>query len=614
MKKFTTTFFSVLFILAATNLFSATMRPNMLFSAKLDGAQQTPSLAVNGTGVAGLMLNATRDTLCINMSFAGLSGTPTGIHIHNGATGVSGAVVLDLTAYISGNRLIATITGSNLTASLKSNMLKGLTYLNVHTSANPGGEIRGQIWLESDWAFVGAMDGAQSTPSVATTANGYAVFNLSKHQGTVKFYVVTNGLSGSISSAHIHMGAVGVSGAVIQDLSSFITGNVLTGAFTPSAGVIAALQAGTAYINIHTSANPGGEIRGQLKMDDKISFDAWMDGAQQVPPLVTTAKGLSSLKLNTTMDTLWYKVYGSGLSGSITAAHIHNGAVGVAGGVAVAFGTPTNNWVGGIITGTDLTTTLINNMLKGLTYVNIHTAANPNGEVRGQIWRVMREGYSISMDGTQQNPVVVTQASGAGIVSVNRDWDNAHYMVVASGATATSIHFHKAIVGVSGAVVDDISTVYTNYGAFGYWKSTDTSPFSAFTTVLANALDADSLYINLHTSGNPNGEIRGQVLHGQKCYAVVSRIEQLQGISVNDVVVYPNPAKNNFNVYITSLNGEKVTVNVCDVLGKVVFTEKYAVNGGQNTLNIELKNQNAGMYFVKISNSGEEIIKKIILE
>ncbi len=600
-------------MLTTFNMFSVKMRSYMLLSARMDNASEVPAVVgLSGKGITSFLLNSTRDTMCVNMTFSNLTGTPTGIHIHNGAFGVNGGVAVDLSSYILGNRLSATITGTVLSTLLKSNMLKGLTYVNVHTAANPGGEIRGQIILESDLAFTGGLDGAQATPSVATGANGYAVFNLAKHQGTVKFYVVVNGLSGAITSAHLHFGAVGVAGGVAQDLSTFISGNTITGVFTPSAGVTASLTAGSIYINIHTTANPGGEIRGQLKMDDKIAFDSWMDGAQATPSVATAAKGLTSLKLNTTMDTLWYYMYTNGLSGAITSSHLHNGAVGVAGGVAAAFGAAVGNMVSGTITGAALTTTFINNLLMGIIYVNVHTAANAGGEIRGQVYRVMREGYTFSMDGLQQNPGVTSVAKGSGMVSINRDNDNAHYMLQTNGVPSfTSIHFHKGAVAQNGGVINDITSIYANGGAYGYWKSTDATPF---TMTSANTIDNDSAYVNVHTTGNPGGEIRGQVYKGFKCYSLTVGIPTINGITSNGVSIYPNPANNNFNVSFGTETSENVNITVYDMIGKLVVSSALSSHVGENIIRMDMKNSPAGMYFVKVSNGKQDVIKKLIVE
>ena len=614
MRKFTQKILVAAVTLASTTLLAAppvTMRSHMLLSARMDGAQQTPSVSGSGTGISSFVLNSTRDTLCINATFANLTGPATGIHIHSGALGASGAVLVDLTSNIVGNRVSATITGTILTALLKSNMLKGLTYLNLHTAANPGGEIRGQIYLESDVAYTGGLDGAQSVPSVSTAANGYAVFNMAKHQGTVKFYVVVNGLSGAITSAHLHFGAAGVAGGVAQDLSTFVSGNTISGAFTPSAGVTASLNAGSIYINVHTTANPGGEIRGQLKMDDKIGFDAWFDGAQSTPTIATGAKGVASFKLNTTFDTLWFAVNTNSLSGAISSAHLHNGALGVAGSVALDMSPGiSGNKITGFATGTVITTALINNMLTGNIYANIHTAANPGGEIRGQVYRVMREGFTYSMDGTQQSPAVVTNAKGSGIVSINRDQDNAHFMLVTAGASVTSIHFHKAIAGAAGPVIDDLTTFYSNYGAFGYWKSTDASPF---TIANSTQFNSDSVYVNAHTAANPGGEIRGQVKKGFNCYTIAVGINE-QNISENGISIYPNPAKGSVNIMLAAYSNENVNVIVMDLVGKIISSNSYNCQVGENKMNVDLKNATAGMYFIKISNGKNVISKKLIVE
>lgn len=589
-----------------------TMRPNMLMTARMDGAQEVPSLTNNATGITSFLLNSTRDTLCINGTFNGLSGPQGGAHIHSGAAGTTGGVLLDLSPYVVGNRISATITGTALSASLKSTMLKGLTYINIHTTANAGGELRGQIILESDAAYVGALDGAQEVPAVTTTANGYAVFNVAKHGGTVNFYVVANGLSGAITAAHLHTGAVGVAGGVAQDLTTFISGNTLVGSFTPSAGVVASLQAGNIYLNIHTAANGGGEIRAQLKKDDKIAFDAWLSGAQEVPAVTTTAKGVASLRLNTTMDSLFYWVYTNGLSGAATAAHLHNGAVGVAGGVAATLANATGNIITGTITGASLTSVLVNNMLSGNVYVNIHTATNGGGEIRGQVYRVMREGFTFSMDGAQEVPAVTTTGKGSGIVSIDRNQDNAHIMLVtAVSASVTAIHLHNGLVGVAGGVAYDLSPSYSNNGAFLYWKSTDAT---AFTTTSSTNFNANAIYVNAHTAANAGGEIRGQVNSGFVCNSISVGINEQALSSENGISIYPNPAKNAATISYTGYSNENLTVSVIDVVGKTILNTTYNSIVGENKIALDLKNAYTGMYFVKISNGKNTVTKKIIVE
>src|SRR5215204_4800699 len=121
------------------------LRDHLLFSAKLEGAQETPPVTTSATGVASLVLNRTRDTIFVNVSVAGLSGAITGAHIHEGLPGVAGPIVVNLMPFLSGNKIMGIITGADLTQTTIAKYLNGQYYVNVHTAANPNGEIRGQI-------------------------------------------------------------------------------------------------------------------------------------------------------------------------------------------------------------------------------------------------------------------------------------------------------------------------------------------------------------------------------------------------------------------------------------------------------------------------------------
>ena len=368
MKKrqlLSSTLFAMLF---AFNANANHLKDNLLVTAKLNGAQEVPSITTNAQGVGSFMINATRDTVCINISVTGLSGAITGIHIHDGLAGINGGVFKDLTPFVSGNKITAKLTGADASAANISKFLSGKFYVNVHTTANPNGEIRGQLYLETDWSFSVMMNGSQETPSVTTTAYGVGVFNLSKDLSKINFNVITQGLNGTTSGAHLHYGAPGASGGVAVDLSSNVNGNVISGVIAnPTTMLIDSMMAGRIYFNVHNAANAGGEIRSQLKNSKQyLYFDASIDGSQEVPSIPTMAKGSSTIKMNTTFDTLWYDVAIDGLSGVITGAHFHNAIKGVNGGVEFDMSPDImGNRVMGKITGAALTKTLVNKFLRG---------------------------------------------------------------------------------------------------------------------------------------------------------------------------------------------------------------------------------------------------------
>lgn len=601
------------FALVAVTSFAGHLQDNLLFSAKLNGAQQTPAVATSALGVGSFMLNNMRDELCINVAVNGLSGPITSAHIHEGAMGVGGGVLLDLSAGINGNQIMLTISGTDLTGDIISKMINGITYLNIHTAANPNGEIRGQIMLETDHGIVAMADGMQEVPMVMTSAYGLGVFTLSKDQTMINYQFIAQNLSGAITGAHLHMGAMGVNGAVVQDLSGDIMGNVISGSFMPSAALVTAIMNGEIYINAHTAMNPSGEIRGQLMMNMGLPFDAMLTGGQQVPAVVTSAKGVATFTLNSMLNEITYSIVSDGLSGAITSAHIHAGAIGTAGGVLVDLSSGINgNRIMGTITGATVTNDLINAMLKGETYINVHTAANPGGEIRGQIYRLAREGYTSALDGMQEVPAVATTAYGAGIVSVNRDQNNLHYMFVVGGLSSalSGAHFHNAAAGASGGVLFDLTGSFagmtTNDAAFGYLTSMDATPFTTTESVLFRN---NQVYLNVHNMQNMNGEIRGQINRGQVCYTMIVGVDELN--NELNVEVYPNPFVDQIQIKGEDME-ETISVQLVDLTGKVIASE--LVSTVNKTITLNTAAIQPGTYFIQLSNGSEVLSTKQVVK
>ena len=618
MRRISTQLMMIAFVCLTLNAHATHLSANLLLSARLDGAQEVPAVTTDAMGVASFTLNPTRDTMCVNISVNGLSGPVTGAHVHEGAPGVSGGIVTDLTPYVVNNRIAATLTGSDITPAMIAKYLNGEFYVNVHTAANPNGEIRGQLMLESDHGFTADLNGAQEVPPVTTTAYGLGVFTLSQDQGMLQFHVIVQGLSGAITGAHLHTGAPGVAGGIVEDLGPFMNGNVITGEVDPSA-YLSDLLAGDIYINVHTAANPNGEIRGQLVMGRHLVYDAMLDGAQEVPSVTTNAEAVASVMLNATMDTMWYDVVADGdeLSGAITGAHFHNAAFGQAGAVEIDLTDSINgNRIKGMVTGTALTDAVINKFLTGDMYINLHTAANPNGEIRGQVYRLAREGYTFSMDGAQEVPAVSTPAKGSGFVSIGRDQDNAHYMFVYSGLSGanTGAHFHTGEPGETGPVLFDltgsVSEVSTGNGfAEGYLKATDATPF---TTASSSLFGKDSIYINVHTMANPNGEIRGDILRGTSCFQIGIGIAENNNNVTGSLELFPNPASEIITLTFASSSAPTTLLTVYDVTGNVILSETLNTAPGKNVYRLHLKNLNTGMYFIRVNNGTQEAVKRFV--
>jgi hypothetical protein len=115
----------------------------------------------------------------------------------------------------------------------------------------------------------------------------------------------------------------------------------------------------------------------------RINFHATLDGASEVPPKTTKGIGDCLATLDTAAKTLTYTVTFENLTGPATMGHFHGpAAVGVNAGIIVPFKTPVESPVSGTAT---LTDAQIKDLMAGKWYVNVHTAANPAGEIRGQM-------------------------------------------------------------------------------------------------------------------------------------------------------------------------------------------------------------------------------------
>jgi len=108
-----------------------------------------------------------------------------------------------------------------------------------------------------------------------------------------------------------------------------------------------------------------------------------LDGKSAVPPNTSAGTGTADLDYDAPSKKLTWKITYSGLSGPATAAHFHGpAAAGANAGVAVAIPNATASPAEGSATLTDAQAA---DLAAGKYYINVHTAANPGGEIRGQV-------------------------------------------------------------------------------------------------------------------------------------------------------------------------------------------------------------------------------------
>ncbi len=137
----------------------------------------------------------------------------------------------------------------------------------------------------------------------------------------------------------------------------------------------------TLVAGVTTVALAGCGMMGMMK-SNTASFSGVMNGASEVPPNMTRGSGTAEAWLDKGTNVLKYKITYTGLSGPATASHFHGPAVaGANAGVVVPFLNPASPIEGQAT----LTPAQVADLMAGKWYANVHTAAHPGGEIRGQM-------------------------------------------------------------------------------------------------------------------------------------------------------------------------------------------------------------------------------------
>lgn len=243
------------------------------------------------------------------------------------------------------------------------------------------------------------MTGSQERPN-PTTSPGWGNATVSFTDAThaaINVAIAVRGLTTPINGAHIHEKASGSDvGNIVVGFTptATFTNGKLTGTFPIPSDVAGRLLAnpGNFYMNVHTTQNPGGEIRGDLTpvSGQFVTFAGEMRGANEAPtPTTSNAVGAYFITVDVFNKTLTWDVQSN--VANPTLAHIHPGAAGTANSPLITFASGASAFTNGRTSGTTSIASLSDTQLNDLItnpqnyYVNVHSSANPGGEIRGQM-------------------------------------------------------------------------------------------------------------------------------------------------------------------------------------------------------------------------------------
>jgi hypothetical protein len=260
---------------------------------------------------------------------------------------------------------------------------------------------------------------------------------------------------------------------------------------------VADIVNGMAYANIHTANNPGGEIRGQIV---PLHVPVLLNGASEVPAVQTSASASALFTL--VGSELFYSVTFSGLSGPAIGAHIHGPADSTHNAnVIIPFSPPAaaSGTFSGSVT---LDRTNLAYLLAGQTYINIHTATNAGGEIRGQIYPIQ---LSATLNGASEVPPTASPGSGTASFSLVPSALNYTLTFTNILSPATGAHIHAP------ADTTHNANVIIPFAPPSATAATISGTASLDSQQLLDLISGLS-YVNVHSTNYPNGEIRGQLV------------------------------------------------------------------------------------------------------
>ncbi|PYQ26359.1 MAG: hypothetical protein DMF56_24715 [Acidobacteria bacterium] len=400
-------------------------------------------------------------------------------HVHRAPFGQNGPVVFTFASAAS------PFSGNvPMTPRLVADFAATFLYVDVHgtggSESTTTGEIRGQIGAPPSGPTTGTIHIVKTTSPAGGTGFNFTD-NVPASPGTFTLndgqtHTFTNVAPGTYTITELLPAGYSVTDIHCDDPGS--TGNPFDRKATIN------LQAGAAVTcTFHNLRSFNSKI---------FVFD--LSGANEVPPVPTTDRGGCMGQFDSATSS--FSLVCTHNVADATVMHIHRGAAGVNGPILFDLGDPLSpveaTWTG-------MTPSDVADLMAGNLYINIHTSGRPTGAVRGQILPRTVDSLSFPMSGAQNVPPSTSTATGNCSVDLSDDAMSMRTQCRHNVVNATSVHLHSGPPGVNGPVAFDLPT----------------AQFFTLTVPMTPRMVADFaagfLYVDVHSTDAPQGEIRGQI-------------------------------------------------------------------------------------------------------
>ena len=426
-------------------------------------------------------------------------------------------------------------------------------------------------------AFIAPMSPASEVPAVNIQASGTGVlwFHLLRDasgaitSGSVDFTVHYNVPTAvTFTGLHIHDGGSTVAGPVV--INTGIGAGAASVASAENGRGVISRQAqvlptdatalalikriidnpSVAYVNIHTTDNPGGVIRGQLRRAEVTYLMGVMSPKKEVPVVDSTASGIGSIVALRAFDPTGFAAgwvgfevdYNMGAQATITGLHIHTGGPTIAGPVTISSGlgagaasiTTAASGAGNVTIGVEIqpnaapaTLAALNGIFDspGDYYVNMHTTVFGGGVIRSQLSRTEMIKFPFVASPANEVPAVTgIAATGAGLIDIRALRDRTGAITAArvnfdfshrfpAAAEITGLHIHDGNSTVAGPVtintgINAATSVKSDTGFGNVSRTLNVSSGQPLASLNDVVINPENHYVNMHTVVNPGGVLR----------------------------------------------------------------------------------------------------------
>jgi hypothetical protein len=457
-----------------------TSATDSLFIFHLDGAQEVPPVSSLAQGGCHGQFNAgaSRLTMVCTHSVVG----PTLMHIHRGAPGVNGPVIFDLGSPVS--PVIAAWQG--MTPADVADLFAGNFYINIHTAGRPAGEIRGQLLPRTVDTVSFSADGAQTVPPGSTPATASCVADLDGPATSLAINC-THSVP-TPNAAHVHQGARGENGPIAFTFPS--AASPLAGSMPMTPRLVADYAGSLLYLDIHgggATEATAVEIRGQIGAAPAVVTTGTIRIIKGTSPAGGTGFSFTD---NVPGSPGAFTLNDGGIR---TFSNVAAGSYAINEAIAPGYTLTSIRCDDSDSTGNPFARRATVNLQAGeavtCTFRNLQTI--PTGTL-----------FVFHLNGAQEVPPVPTAARGGCMGQLDAAAGRFSIVCTHDVTGPQMMHIHRGAAGVNGPILFDL----------GQPESPVQAVWSGMTPQDVADLMAGNLYINVHASGRPSGEIRGQIL------------------------------------------------------------------------------------------------------